>query len=216
MQLQQRPLTPCPSPLKYNRLSHPTAIKQQCKARIRHLLKPATTDKLRKIKTRAATAYDTCPKSSHRLLKIKCGMLPPNSSSSSLHRITKSYKTTATTPSAVLKAVHSHFATELSRATPHDLPSAPWELSDNPDNFTIEPRGDPSLTLADMMTRDTFDKTLNSLGTCKAPGPDGIPNEINQIPTPGDPLRPLFSPLPPRPHVLHPSRMVPKHHLPAT
>jgi hypothetical protein len=29
-----------------------------------------------------------------------------------------------------------------------------------------------------MITRATFDKTLNSLGTGKAPGPDGIPNEI--------------------------------------
>ena len=29
-----------------------------------------------------------------------------------------------------------------------------------------------------MITRDTFDKTLKSLGTSKAPGPDGIPNEI--------------------------------------
>jgi hypothetical protein len=28
-----------------------------------------------------------------------------------------------------------------------------------------------------MITRDTFDETLNSLGTGKAPGPDGIPNE---------------------------------------
>jgi hypothetical protein len=29
-----------------------------------------------------------------------------------------------------------------------------------------------------MTTRDTFHKTINSLGTGKAPGPDGIPNEI--------------------------------------
>jgi hypothetical protein len=29
-----------------------------------------------------------------------------------------------------------------------------------------------------MITRDTFDKTINSLGTGKAPGHDGIPNEI--------------------------------------
>jgi hypothetical protein len=29
-----------------------------------------------------------------------------------------------------------------------------------------------------MITRNTFDKTLNALGTGKAPGPDGIPNEI--------------------------------------
>jgi hypothetical protein len=29
-----------------------------------------------------------------------------------------------------------------------------------------------------MITRDTFDKTINILGTAKAPGPDCIPNEI--------------------------------------
>ena len=112
------------------------------------------------MKTRANTAYDTCPKSSHRRLKIKSGLLPPTSATSTLHRITKPDKTTVTSPSAVIEAVHSHFATELGRATPHELPIPPWELPDNPDNFTIEPRGDPSLTLADMITRDTFDKPL--------------------------------------------------------
>jgi hypothetical protein len=58
------------------------------------------------------------------------------------------------------------------------LPIPPWELPDNPDNYTIGPRGDPSFILADLITRDTFDKTLNSLDTGKAPCPDGIPNEI--------------------------------------
>jgi hypothetical protein len=29
-----------------------------------------------------------------------------------------------------------------------------------------------------MITRDTFDKTINSLGTGNAPGLNGIPNEI--------------------------------------
>jgi hypothetical protein len=29
-----------------------------------------------------------------------------------------------------------------------------------------------------MITHDTFDKAINSLGTGKVPGPDGIPNEI--------------------------------------
>jgi hypothetical protein len=29
-----------------------------------------------------------------------------------------------------------------------------------------------------MITHDTFDKTINSLGTSKTPGPNGIPNEI--------------------------------------
>ena len=156
----------------------PDAIKQQCQARIRQLLRATTTDKINKIKTRVNAAYDSCPKLSHRRLKIKSGLLPPAGSASTLHRITKPDKTTASSPSAVIDAVHSHFATELSRATPPELPVPPWEHPDNPDNYTIEPRGDPSLTLADMITRDTFDKTLNSLGTGKAPGPDGIPNEI--------------------------------------
>jgi hypothetical protein len=133
---------------------------------------------LKKIKTRANTAYDANPKSSHRRLKIKSGLLPATNATSTLHRISKPDKTTATSPSAVLEAVHSHFTTELNRATPPDLPVPPWEHPDNPDNYTIESRGDPSLTLADMITRDTFDKTINSLGIGKAPGPDGIPNEI--------------------------------------
>jgi hypothetical protein len=32
---------------------------------------------LRKIKSRANTAYDACPKPSHRFLKIRSGLLPP-------------------------------------------------------------------------------------------------------------------------------------------
>jgi hypothetical protein len=52
---------------------------------------------------------------------------------------------------------HSHFDKELTRATPAGLPISPWENPDNPDPFVIEPRGDRFLTLADMITRDTFD-----------------------------------------------------------
>jgi hypothetical protein len=156
----------------------PTDIQQQCQARIHHLLRTTTTDILKKIKARANTAYDACPRSSHRRLKIKSGLLPQTNATSTLHRITNLDKTTATSPSAVLETVHSHFATELTRATPPELPVPPWEHPNNPDNYTIERRGEPSLTLADMITRDTFDKTLNSLGTGKAPGLDGIPNEI--------------------------------------
>jgi hypothetical protein len=129
---------------------------------------------LRKIKTQAITAYDACPKSSHRLLKIRSGLLPHSSATSTLHRITKPDKTKATSPTDVLEALYSHFDAELSRATATVLLVPPWELPDNPGNFTIEPRGDPSLTLADMITRDTFDKTINSLGTGKAPDADGI------------------------------------------
>jgi hypothetical protein len=121
----------------------PAAIKQQCQARIRHLLRATTTDKLRKIRTRANTAYDTCSNSSHCLLKIKSGLLPPSSATSTLHRIIKPDKTTTTSPSAVLEAVHSHFAAELSRATPPELPVPPWELPDNPDNLPSNPAEAP-------------------------------------------------------------------------
>jgi hypothetical protein len=43
-----------------------------------------------------------------------------------------------------------------------------------------------------MITRDTFDKTLNSLGTGKVPAPDGIPNEIIKLLPPATRLT-LFS-----------------------
>jgi hypothetical protein len=68
--------------------------------------------------------------------------------------------------------------TELTRATPPELSIPPWEHPANPDRFVIEPRGDSTLTLTDMITRDTFNKTIHSLGTGKAPALDGIPNEI--------------------------------------
>jgi hypothetical protein len=47
-----------------------------------------------------------------------------------------------------------------------------------------------------MITRDTFDKTINSLGTGKAPGPDDIPNEVIKFLPPAATHSALFS-LPP-------------------
>jgi hypothetical protein len=60
------------------------------------------------------------------------------------------------------------------------------------DPFVIDPRGNSSLTLADMITRDKFDKTVNSLGNGKTPGPYGIPNEIIKF-LPQATLSALFS-----------------------
>jgi hypothetical protein len=87
-------------------------------------------------------------------------------------------KTDVTTSTAVLAAVHSHFDTELTRATPPKLPTPPWEQPDNPDQFFIEPRGDSTLALTDLIIPYTFDKMITSLDTGKAPGLGGIPNEL--------------------------------------
>jgi hypothetical protein len=46
-----------------------------------------------------------------------------------------------------------------------------------------------------MLTCDTFDKTIHSLGTGKSPGPDGIPNEIIEFLLPAT-RSALFSLLP--------------------
>jgi hypothetical protein len=62
---------------------------------------------------------------------------------------------------------------------PPELPLPLWRSPANPYPFEITLRGDPTTTLAAMITRDPFDKTVHSLGgTWKAPIPDGIPNEI--------------------------------------
>jgi hypothetical protein len=156
----------------------PDTIKIQSQARIRHLLHTTTEDKLNNIKSRANTAYDACPKSSHRLLKIKSGLLAHSHATSTLHKVTRPDKTTVTSPTEVLAVVHSHLDAEVTRATPPQLLVPPWEHPDNPDQFLIESREGSFLTLADMITRDTFDKTINSLGTRKPPGLDGIPNEV--------------------------------------
>jgi hypothetical protein len=54
----------------------PDTIKHKCQERILYLLHTVTTDKLNKIKSRANTAYDTNPKSYHRLLKLKAVSSP--------------------------------------------------------------------------------------------------------------------------------------------
>jgi ribonucleotide reductase beta subunit family protein with ferritin-like domain len=48
---------------------NPDSIKNKCQERIRHLLHNVAIGKLHEIKSRANTAYDTNPKSYHRLLK---------------------------------------------------------------------------------------------------------------------------------------------------
>jgi hypothetical protein len=113
-----------------------------------------------------------------RRLKIKSGLLPNSRATSTLHKIARPDERTVTSPNAAIATIHSHFDNELTRATPPELPTPPWEHPDNPNQFVIEPGGDSSIALADTITRDTFDKTINSLGTGKAPRSDGILDEI--------------------------------------
>jgi hypothetical protein len=157
------------------------ANKHKCQGRIRHLLYAAIMDKLHKIKPRANTSYDVTPKSQHLLLKIKGGLFPNYTTTSSLYKITRPVSKVVDSPHEVTAAVHTHFDKELILATPPELPLPPWENPANPNIVEITPRGDPTANLAEMITRDTFDKIVHSLGTGRAPGQDGIPNEIIKI-----------------------------------
>jgi hypothetical protein len=76
---------------------------------------------------------------------VKRGLLPPNNAASTSHEITRPDSTTVDSPDDVVAVVHSHFDRKLTRATLSELAYPPWENPDNPDPFTIEPRGDPSL-----------------------------------------------------------------------
>jgi hypothetical protein len=83
---------------------------------------------------------------------------------------------------------------------------------DNPDPFVITPRGDPTVTLAEMVTRKIFDSTVHSLGTGTAPCLNGIPNKIIK----SSPMRPTAPSSPSTPSSrtnLTPLRLVPQHHL---
>jgi hypothetical protein len=134
-----------------------------------------------KKKSRANTAYDVNLKSYHRLLITKSGLLPRCSATSTFHKVTRPDTTTVDSPHEVIAAVHSHFDEELSRATPPELPIPPWENPQNPEPFVLAPRGDPFITLTDMMARDTFDQTVSSLGAGRAFGPYGIPTEMTKF-----------------------------------
>jgi hypothetical protein len=72
----------------------------------------------------------------------------------------------------------NHFEAELARSTPDPLPTAPWNISSNLDPYTITTRGDPTTTLEQLLSRDSFTTAISRLPVGKAPGPDGVPAEI--------------------------------------
>jgi hypothetical protein len=98
---------------------------------------------LRKVKSRANNAYDVYLKSYHRRLKNKSGMLPHSSATSTLHKITRLDAIPVATSNDVIASVHSHFDTELTRATPPSFPSLCGNTPTIPTHSSSDPAGTP-------------------------------------------------------------------------
>jgi hypothetical protein len=67
----------------------PNAIKHKFQESTRQLLHTATSDDLRRLKTRANTTYDINPKSHRRFLKIQGGILPNKNSTPTMFTVKK-------------------------------------------------------------------------------------------------------------------------------
>jgi hypothetical protein len=69
-------------------------------------------------KSRGNKAYHVNPKSHHRLLKIRSGLLPNTTTPPTISKITCPDSKVVDSPQEVIAAVHTHFQTDLARATP--------------------------------------------------------------------------------------------------
>jgi hypothetical protein len=104
------------------------------------------------------------PKLHHRSLRIG-GLFPiiKTAHLANLVKVARPDNRVVDSPAVVIDAVHSQFDKELSRATLTDLPLQPWEHPDNGELVRHPPLGDPTLTLANVISREAFDNTVHSL-----------------------------------------------------
>ena len=160
-----------------------TAAKQQ----ISKLLRTAATSHRRRREDAENRRYDSNPKAYHKTLKVQAGLEPQSASLPRLQSVIDPHTGQETTdPATVVATVQEYFTKELKRATPEDLPRFPWENPDNPDNFSLThpPTARTHPSLATALTQGHYNLAIRRLAEGKAPGPDGIPNEIlKHLPT---------------------------------
>ena len=136
-----------------------------------NLLKEKRTQK-------ADKEYDTNPKRFHQSLKKLAGL--ENDASAQLTAVRDQNGDIVTDPQEAIATVHHYYQTELSRATPNPVGPPPWEAPNAIDRITIpQPAGaTPNMTLLEMIDIGFLETAIATLAEGKAPGPDGIPNEI--------------------------------------
>ena len=132
--------------------------------------------------------YDRNRKQYPKEMKIAARLLPMSKDLPKLRTVTDPQTGLATSePTEVVRVVEDHFQEELKRTTPDTLPAAPWtEDTHNPDCYELKPHpgtdapepDSPNTTLNSYLTRGHYDQALSRTAQGKAPGPDGIPNEI--------------------------------------
>ena len=158
------------------------SIPELCRKGIADIIK-AAKHRLRARKERQENArYDNNVKSYHRGMKIQAAVLPnpkiQPTLKSARHPLTKEV---TNEPEEVINIVRHYFDKALRRATAEHPGDPPWETSENPDNFTLStsyPLTDIPQSMSDMLNRGHYNTAIRKLATGKAPGPDGIPNEI--------------------------------------
>jgi len=128
--------------------------------------------------------YEKIPTQYHNNLKIIAGLL--SRAKGQPRGTTLRYPLTNTiynTPQEVIDIVTSHYTKEQQRATPDQLPQAPWIQPQNLDNFEFAPpiyntTPHPVASLDSYITRSYYDRATTRAPEGKAPGPDAITNEL--------------------------------------
>ena len=132
--------------------------------------------------------YDSNHKQYHRSIKIQAGILPRPSDLPKLTTVTDpNTKQHTSDPTEVTRIVRDHYTAELRKATPTVIPPPPWQDQDHaeliPDQFVLGPTDQHNQENDDtpfelLMSYENYYQIVLRLPEGKAPGPDGIPNEI--------------------------------------
>ena len=154
-------------------------ISRLCHKQITEIITTARRKENTRQKKNNNDTYDRNPKQFHSNLKIKAGLQTPSKALPTLNYV-KDQQTGEYTndPRAVIHTVQSFFTTELTRKTPDKILDPPWEDKNNPDNFTLQT---PTVTQHPThipIEYSHYIRTVSRMAEGKAPGPDGISNEI--------------------------------------
>ena len=158
----------------------PADIHAQCRKEIGTILRASKKRLETKLRDQENAFYDSNRKAYHKGLKVEAGLLPKAGTLPHLDSVNTRYGSTDD-PAEVIDTVHAFFERELRKATPEEPGPPPWENENEPDPFQLRPHTLPRNDVASftqLLQRQHYDRAVARLAAGKAPGPDGIPNEV--------------------------------------
>ena len=160
--------------------AEPEEIQEACRKEIRAIRKVAQTEHEKHIEHKENAFFDTNRKLYHKGLKVDAGLLHKSGTLPDLDTVHTTHGPSSD-PVTVTQKVKEFFEEELRSVTPDPLPRPPWEDPEAPDPYTLRAHNLQATQPANMsylLHASHYETAVARLALGKAPGPDGIPNEV--------------------------------------